>query len=146
MYHVLLPIDGDELRVRSQVDAILDLQQAGDDLRVDILYVYEEIDVAPDEAGSSTIDRINENLDDLQGLPDTADLAVDALCEADIETDIHDVIGDPATAIVDVADDYDVDSIVVGARRRSPVGKAVFGSVAQAVILGADRTVVVASP
>jgi len=146
MYHVLVPIDDDESRVRSQIDAVLDLQRAGGELQVDVLYVYEEIDVPADEAGSSTIDRINENLGDLQGLPDTADLAVERLREAGIETAIHDVVGDPAPAIADVATEYDVDSIVVGARRRSPVGKAVFGSVAQAVILGADRPVLVAAP
>ena len=146
MYHVLMPIDDDESRVRSQIDAVLDLQQAGDELLVDVLHVYEEIDVPADEAGSSTIDRINENLGDLQGLPDTADRAVERLREAGIETAIHDVVGDPAPAIADVAAEYDVDSIVVGAKRRSPVGKAVFGSVAQAVILGADRPVLVAAP
>ena len=146
MYHVLMPIDADDSRVRSQIDAVLDLQRAGGELRVDVLHVYEEIDVAPDEAGAGTIDRINENLGDLQGLPDTADRAADALREAGIETAIHDVVGDPAPAIADVAAEYDVDSIVVGAKRRSPVGKAVFGSVAQAVILEADRPVLVAGP
>jgi nucleotide-binding universal stress UspA family protein len=51
--------------------------------------------------------------------------------------------GDPAQAIIDVADEADADLIVVGGRRRSLAGKALFGSVTQRVILNAGRSVLV---
>lgn len=50
-------------------------------------------------------------------------------------------IGDPAEEIVAYAADVDARYVVVGGRPRSPVGKAVFGSVSQAVLLKADRPV-----
>lgn len=45
---------------------------------------------------------------------------------------------DPADAILGLARDERVDLIVVGVRRRSPVGKAFLGSESQDILLGAD--------
>lgn len=46
-----------------------------------------------------------------------------------------------ATQLLDAASRLDADLIVIGLRRRSPVGKLVLGSVAQDVLLGADAPV-----
>lgn len=51
-------------------------------------------------------------------------------------------VGDPTEEILDVAREREARFVVVGGRRRSPVGKAVFGSTTQAVVLGSDRPVV----
>ena len=51
-------------------------------------------------------------------------------------------VGDPATEIVDEAERTDARFVVVGGRQRTPVGKAVFGSVSQSVILDSTRPVV----
>jgi nucleotide-binding universal stress UspA family protein len=51
--------------------------------------------------------------------------------------------GDADADIVAVADGNDVDAIVMSGRKRSPVGKAIFGSITQSVILETDRPVVV---
>lgn len=43
-------------------------------------------------------------------------------------------IGDPASEIVSYADSVDALYVVIGGHRRSPTGKALFGSVAQQVL------------
>lgn len=51
-------------------------------------------------------------------------------------------VGDPSEEIMDVAGREDSRYLVIGGRKRSPVGKAIFGSVTQSVLLEADRPVV----
>lgn len=51
-------------------------------------------------------------------------------------------IGVPNEEILAAASALDAKYIVVGGRKRSPVGKALFGSTTQAVLLNADRPVV----
>ncbi|PSP74131.1 universal stress protein [Halobacteriales archaeon QS_3_64_16] len=54
-------------------------------------------------------------------------------------------LGDPEVRILREADDADASYIVMGSRKQSPVGKALFGSIAQVVLLNTDRPVVVVS-
>ena len=51
-------------------------------------------------------------------------------------------VGDPTEEILAVAEEFDARYVVVGGRRRSPVGKALFGSTTQEVLLDSDRPVV----
>lgn len=46
-------------------------------------------------------------------------------------------LGDPTEAILDLAENIDARYLVVGGRKRSPTGKALFGSVTQSVLLNA---------
>ena len=62
---------------------------------------------------------------------------IGALEDAGIEYAVHGRVGDHAEKIVGLATELDADRVVVGGRRRSPSGKAVFGSVAQDVMLEA---------
>jgi nucleotide-binding universal stress UspA family protein len=52
------------------------------------------------------------------------------------------LVGDAADEIVRYSSDEEARYIVISGRRRSPVGKALFGSVTQSVLLDADRPVV----
>lgn len=52
------------------------------------------------------------------------------------------LVGEAAQEINDYASAHEASYIVVGGRKLSPVGKAIFGSTTQSVILGADRPVV----
>lgn len=50
-------------------------------------------------------------------------------------------VGEPVEEIIGEADRQDARYIVVGGRKRTPVGKAVFGSYTQSILLNADRPV-----
>jgi nucleotide-binding universal stress UspA family protein len=127
MYHVLLAVDETESRAVAQADAIIDLSEAKAEIRVTLLHSFTD---NPSGASAPQITGVRR--------------AKDALETAGIETDIVEASGNPADTILDVAEEQDVDCICVGGRKRSPAGKALFGSVAQSVILTANRPVLVA--
>lgn len=52
----------------------------------------------------------------------------------------------PAEDLLQAARDFDVDLLVIGIRRRSPVGKLLLGSNAQDIILQADCPVLAVKP
>ena len=58
-----------------------------------------------------------------------------ALTEAGVSHTVRGAVGDHADEVVEAASEIGADRVVVGGRRRSPTGKAVFGSVAQEVLL-----------
>lgn len=62
-------------------------------------------------------------------LPET--IAVETVAKATDEDDI-------ATAVLDTAADHDCDHVFVLGRHRSPAGKALFGDVAQRIVLDFD--------
>jgi len=69
------------------------------------------------------------------------ELLADIDHDGDVTTAIVD--GSPSGEIINYLDDHDVDQVVVGGRRRSPTGKAVFGSTAQKVTLNAPCPVTI---
>jgi nucleotide-binding universal stress UspA family protein len=44
---------------------------------------------------------------------------------------------DPADAVLDHIEEYDARRLVIGVKRRSPVGKAILGSISQRLLLEA---------
>ncbi|WP_448616877.1 universal stress protein [Modestobacter sp. URMC 112] len=64
--------------------------------------------------------------------------------DVDVRQDAH--AGDLADEVVRVAGAVDASVIVLGLRRRSPVGKLLMGSTAQRILLDADRPVLAVKP
>lgn len=61
----------------------------------------------------------------------------DALDDLGIEYDVRGAVGEHGETIVNLAEAANADLVIVGGRKRSPTGKAVFGSTAQEVMLSA---------
>ena len=144
MYRVLVPVDTDEQRANAQVDTLRSLPGDPADLSVTVLHVYEEIDTIPTEGGTAYIEDVNKSLPEIRGVPDTVRLVEERLEEAGIDVDRQMMVGDPADGALRIAREIDADAILLGVRKRSPVGKAIFGSVSQNVITDTDRTVIIA--
>ena len=109
------------------------------------------IDYAKTMSGSLTVINTGKNGD--YSHPQFASAQdIDALdtqlTEEGIEHEIQrPTDGLPASEnILSTASDIDADLIVIGLRKRSPVGKLITGSSAQAILLGADCPVVGVKP
>ena len=86
-----------------------------------------EFDTTADEVSPDDVAARHATIRELTGL----------LEDAGVDYEVRGAVGDHGKAIVDLAEAVDADRVVVGGRKRSPTGKAVFGSVAQEVMLSA---------
>jgi nucleotide-binding universal stress UspA family protein len=80
------------------------------------------------------------SLDDVRAV--AAEIADELLADAGVDGEGVGLVGDPPDEVVEYADAHDADYIVLAGRKRSAVGKAIFGSVTQSVLIESDRPVV----
>ena len=66
------------------------------------------------------------------------------LAAAGLEVATHEPVGEPGHMIVEVAEEFGYDAIVLGARELGPLRRAVLGSVSAYVTANTDATVVIA--
>lgn len=125
MYEYLLTIDGDETRARAQAEAVADHPVTETDPHATLLHVVTESEPTP-----------------VEELP-AITLARELLEDAGFTVDVAGIEGDPTTAILETAEEIDADRICVTGKKRTPTGKALFGSVTQGVILSTTRPVLV---
>lgn len=91
----------------------------------------------------SVLDRLNYDPtgeidpDEVAGRHATVRRLAATLAEAGVGYEVRGVVGESGKTIVGVAEEVGADQLIVGGRRRSPTGKAVFGSTAQEVLLAA---------
>ncbi|AUG46312.1 MULTISPECIES: universal stress protein [Haloarcula] len=128
MYEIVAGIDKSEARGTAIAEAITEIPMDASQVRVTLLHDFEE---NPEGASVDQVASIRR--------------AREVLEEAGVEVALEESSGEPADAILRLADEQDADMIVVAGRKRTPTGKVLFGSVTQSVILGTDRSVLVCS-
>jgi nucleotide-binding universal stress UspA family protein len=137
---LLIPVGRtDEDRLDDLVETALDVADAG--TTVHLLHVFERAEYR-DLRSALDASRDSEVTPSVVAeRRDVVREARDRFTDAGVAVEVHGALGDRADAIVREADRLGVDLVVVGGRKRSPTGKAVFGSVAQRVMLEADTPV-----
>jgi len=125
------------------------------------------LDVASDLAGTygDTLavlhvipeDDFGDHIDEMRDLPEMGDYSIEQQEQSakrvaerltrGVLDDVSDVsflgrVGAPSEEVVAVADELDARFVVIGGRKRSPTGKALFGSSTQSILLNAGRPVV----
>ncbi|WP_297887992.1 universal stress protein [uncultured Halorubrum sp.] len=125
MYHVLLGVAlEDEPRAIAQAKAVADLPAAPDEVTAHLCHVFQDNPEGASVHQLGTVRRAREVLE-----------------AAGVNCAHHEASGDPGEELVAAAEAVDADLICVSGRKRSPAGKAVFGSTTQTVVLNADRPV-----
>jgi len=127
MYHVVIGVDDNEERAMACAQAVADLPGDIAEKRVTVIHSFTD---NPSGASASQLASVRDVTDFLE--------------ERGIEVEVAESSGDPADQLLEVAQEADANLIVVAGRKRSPTGKALFGSVTQSVILNAERPVMVA--
>jgi nucleotide-binding universal stress UspA family protein len=127
MYRVLVAVDQNEARARGCAQAVVELPGT-DETQVTIVHSFTD---NPEGASASQVESVR--------------IARDHLEAAGIDVEIDEISGDPEEVLPRVAAEIDADLLVLAGRKRSPAGKALFGSVTQSLILNSDRPILVAS-
>lgn len=103
---------------------------------------FRDTDLAVLHVVDSSLDADREEAYRL-GVSDEIERAVGPDTDVGWKLHLQTVSGDIGEAIVALTDKLQADLLVLGARRRSPVGKALLGSIAQTIILEANVPVLV---
>lgn len=131
MYRVLLAVSDDVEQAADQVDFVTSMPGESD-IEITVTHAYDDTD-RRDPRGRSLPPEESESVQ----------VARSRLAEAGIAVETRETYHPVAEGIVDLAADVDADLVVIGGRRRSPVGKAMFGSVTQSVVLDSPVPVTV---
>ena len=140
MYTVLVAVDAERETARLAAETVTNYPCAAEKVEATLLNVQKEFRT-PDEGAEVS----SEEFYDEDEFPASVSVAQEILTEAGVSTTRRREHGAPAERIVAVADELDADDIVIANEKRSPAGKALFGSVTQSVLLDTDRPVTVVS-
>ncbi|WP_312908936.1 universal stress protein [Natronosalvus caseinilyticus] len=128
MSTILLAVDRDEDRAVAQAESIVELELESASTRVRVVHIFTN---NPEGASVTQLGAVRRAKAVLEG--------------AGFDVEVEGRSGDPVDEILDAADEHDADVITIAGRKRSPAGKALFGSVAQGVFLNTNRSVLLCS-
>lgn len=126
MYEVVMGVDGSEERAKAQSENITGLPVDKSSIRVTIVHVFAD---NPRGKSAGQVKSVRE--------------AADRLEQAGIEVEIQGSGGNPTVEILGIAEEVGAELISVAGRKRSPSGKAIFGSVSQSILLETDLPVMI---
>ncbi|WP_101296977.1 universal stress protein [Halegenticoccus soli] len=137
---ILAAVDGDE-KPDHVVAVGQDLADAyGDELVVLHVLPQDEFERREDRRRTEPY-TIEDGQNDAESI---ARAVVDATTDRRGGVETRGRVGEVVTELLDEADRLDARYVVIGGRKRTPVGKAIFGSTTQSVLLNADVPVVAA--
>lgn len=134
---VLVPVDGSAPSDGALAYALE--QFSTDDIVA--LYVMDPVDGTTAWGPGSVDNWLSAAEERSEGVLENA---AEAAVEAGVELTTDSVVGRPAKAIVEYADEHDVDHIVVGSHGRGGLSRVLLGSVAETVVRRAPVPVTVA--
>lgn len=125
---VLMPVDGNSERALHQAEYVAELPGATEDIEATVLYVFRHQDYAG--APPHKFDEIDAAVDAAAYLEDQG-----------IPVERVSMGGEIASRILDYAEDNDIDSIVMGGRRRSGIQRVLLGSTTEDIVRGTHHPV-----
>lgn len=144
MNNVLIPIPDNDTWAKATAEVLADIES---DPKAVLLYMFTEDDL------SSTAENLGKqadstNLDDLASRKSVVRSAARTLNDNGITTSIVGAGADDdrGGTILTTADNVNAERIYMFSRKRSPVGKAVFGSAIQDVLFESPVPIVVVPP
>lgn len=113
-----------------------------------LLHVTSESEYEDDRRAMQEVENIEGGSYDVdqasQGARQFAkDLGDQVLRNVDVDWDAVGEVGDEYEKVMQALEDHDCDHVFIAGRKRSPSGKALFGDMAQRVILNADVPVTI---
>ncbi len=126
MYNIIAGVDESVPHGIDIAESIAKIPLQNDQVHVTLLHDFE------DNPEGASVDQVA-----------SVRRARDILQEADHTVKLEESSGNPARAILRLADKRDAELIVLSGRKRTPAGKVIFGSVTQSVILDTSRSVLV---
>ena len=146
MTTVLVAVAGDdEDRVEPFANVVETLGDATD-VEVHLVHVYSEDDIEKIEEMYDIDSRESRHLGTAAEHNTAVRELLDELEGRGFDPVTHGAVGETGPEVTDLAGSLDVDFAVVGGRRRSPAGKALFGSTSQNILLNAPCPVIYTGP